>query len=228
MRTWSKLKRSSPLRCAIGPDEAFADERQEVRPRERFGLGRERARAASGEVAPDHRRALDHGAFVAAQAFQALAQQGVDRRRDRESRAGVAFRQHRGHLLDEEGVALGGGADPLADVFASPPLTGSSSVASLDPRGRAARARARRARVGRDQRGARARRARDGQADEQDRSIAAPAEQVLDEVEQRRLGPVEVLEADDERAPSRARPRSARRTAQNASSLEPVAFRGCR
>ena len=41
---------------------------------------------------------------------------------------------------------------------------------------------------------------RPGQRDDEDRDVAAPLEQVVDEVEQARVGPVEVLEDEDDRA----------------------------
>ena len=56
------------------------------------------------------------------------------------------------------------------------------------------------------------------QAEQQDRRVAGPVRDVLDQVEERRLGPVDVVEHDDQR-PRVARAPRERRTAQNVSSV---------
>ena len=114
--------------------------------------------------------------------------------------------QHRQHLLDEQGVALGRLGDPTANRALE--LRRSQKVLHeflalrlaerLQEDGRGVRLSA--APVGSDVEQLRA-----GRADQQDRRLPRPVGDVLDEVEQCRLRPVDVVDHDDERAFRRER-----------------------
>ena len=133
---------------------------------------------------------------------------------------GPVVDQHAEQLLDEQRVALGGrrrcapatrrrDAPPSRFAISCRLASGGSGSSRIDARVAAARRHSRP--LARAARGGPSRAAGSGR-----RSLQPT--QVLDEVEQRRLGPVDVVEDDDQR-PIRARaPRSSRRTAQNVSS----------
>ena len=116
------------------------------------------------------------------------------------SRQEAVVDEHAEQLLDEQRVALGGGADPGLDRGRQSAATGQgrdqpaggSGAQRLEEHGRRelavspARARIEQLRAGR--------------AEEQDGRVPAAFGDVLEQVEQGRLGPVDVLDDDDQRA----------------------------
>ena len=92
----------APQRVEVGADLEPQRDRDEVPDR--------RCR----EVDADHRRRLDHRPLGVRQGVEPGREQRGDRRRDVDDRvAGVAVAQHGHDLLDVERVALGGGDHPL-------------------------------------------------------------------------------------------------------------------
>ena len=147
--------------------------------------------------------ALDHGALLNAQPVEARREERLDRRREREQRVLVcAFRDHRGHLLGVERVSVRGLRNPFLRLAARAEAI--EQLQRVRPRERrqgqrrfsAAPAQPRRPRV--QELGPR-------DAEDEDRRITDPAGEVFDEVEHRRLRPVHVLEAEDERPVVRKR-----------------------
>ena len=167
------------------------------------------------DVAHD-RRGLDHGALFQAQLVDAGCEQSLDRRGDRHDRQ-IAGRvpptvhelqplfldQHREQLLDEEGVALGGVDHAHSNVVVEPGV----AEQVLDHALAVIRAerlehdvrlvwRARPFRPDLDQVRARV-------AENEHGCVLDRLPDVLDEIEERRLRPVEILEYDDERPRAR-------------------------
>ncbi len=159
------------------------------------GLGR--------ELLAGHGGARDHGAHAGPEAVEAGRQQRRDRRRDRQLDLVISpFGEHGDELFDEQGVPTGGLEHPC-------------------PRGRGERA----GEIGNQRLAVTLRKAleyhkarvrliaapagspleqlRSGDANEQDRRFPHPLGQVLDQVEKGGLGPVHILEEDDQRSVSR-------------------------
>ena len=189
-----------------------------------------RARAASrcgdgaaGELPADHRGALEHRALLGSQALDAGREQRMDRRRHLERRRARAptiqrspsrgerpvVDQHAHQLADEQRVALAGRAAPRPAT--APAARRAPSTFGGEPRRRAGvEAVERRSTsaheppgVASDERsvaqlGPRARRARSSG------TPRAPLHEVLDEIEQQRLGPVQVVDHQHHRLRSRA------------------------
>ena len=108
---------------------------------------------------------------------------------------------HREHLLDEERVPLGGGADPLAERRdRAPGRRAARRSARRSRRPRAARA-ARRSRSAcpPPQPGRSSSSSGRARQSSEDRRVAGPVADVLDQVEERRLAPLDVVEHDHER-----------------------------
>ena len=109
--------------------------------------------------------------------------------------------QHREHLLDEERVSLRGAHDPVADGLVElraaeevgDELHGFTVAQPFEEHRGGVELPAAPARPLVEELGTR-------EADEQDRRFASPVGQMLDEVEERGLGPLQVVEEDDERA----------------------------
>ena len=125
----------------------------------------------------------------------------MDRRRDREiARVRPILGQHREHLLDEQRIALRRVRDADEEVGAQLGFPTEELEQHLGFGGRERLERDRRclwrrrqpARVAVGQIGPR-------EADDQDGRFAAPADQVLDQVEELGLRPLEVVEGDDQR-----------------------------
>ena len=164
------------------------------------------------EDAADHGRPLDDRALPRREPVEPSRQQRLDRRRDHGSpeldvrlpaivplREQPVVDQHPQHLLDEERIALGRGDDLRTeipgDVLAE--QVGDEQLALL----RAERLEHDRARVGQRSRPRRHRLGELGpsRTQDQDRRAAAESGEVLDQVQERRLGPVDVVEHDDDR-----------------------------
>ena len=163
----------------------------------------ERSPSSTVEHAPFDRRALKHGSLVGTEPVEPRREQRLDRRRDDNLLCGV-LGLHGEHLLDEERIAFGCFDDPRSRRVAQLVRLDQSvdENLSLDARkwtqGDGCRVRARRGprRAGIEEIGP-------GQAKEQDWSAAGEADQVLEQVEQCRLCPVDIVGDDEQRAPPR-------------------------
>ena len=190
--------------AAARPDEAALGERLQVRIRGRRCIGIEqRDDIRSSELLPDHGAALEHRALAGAEAVEARGEQRLDRLGQRPLRE-PAFQRQRQQLLEEERVALRGLGDARALIRFE-----RRSTETLEQRIRLLRGE----RVEDDPVDVRApveeRRSLLEQllareADDRDRPLALVRE-VLDELEERRLRPVNVVEHEDERPLARAR-----------------------
>ena len=161
---------------------------------------------------PAHdRRALDHGALVRAEAFETRRQERLDRGGDRHRRE-VRFRDpvtvvsreepgvdhHREGLLDEQGIALGRLRDPRSAVL----LGGLDAHQVRDqPTALVLRERLQMDRgdveLAATPGASLIQQLRACQTHEQDRRIARPVGDVLDQIQERGLRPVDVLEHQD-------------------------------
>ena len=158
-------------------------------------VGGERRQSGLVKHASLHRGALDHAALVALEPVEARRQQRLDRERHLVLRVAAVLGQHRGHLLDEEWVSLRRRHHPLALLrrqYGDPCQIVEQTATGLvrqpieQDRGRVGLA----AGPGRP----RIQQLGPGGAHDQERTAAGPVCHVLDQVEQRRLGPVHVLE----------------------------------
>ena len=170
------------------------------------------------EALPDDRGGLEHLPLVAVELVEPGGEERVDRRRHREVREVAVHHpapvhapqetvldQHREELLGEERVPLGRIDDPPARLLGE--IGAPEDVLEHEPdvcfRERCQRDSGllrplRPARAQLEHCGA-------GRADDQERGVGDGVHQVLDQVEERRLRPVDVLEHDDERALARER-----------------------
>ena len=187
---------------AVGPEQLLACEGEEDAAQPLGPLGREQGRdgAAMEQPALDG-GALQHGPLARLQAVDARGEQRMDRRRHRLV-AGVGIvGEHGEHLLDEERVPLGRTNDALPETRSHGEVADQSldQVAGL---GVAQRREGNEAGAGPGRRPGRARLEdiRPCEAEKQDRGASGEPEHVLEQVEQRRLGPVDVVDHDDERA----------------------------
>ena len=203
---------------ALGSDQFLADERQQIRRNARAPfLGDEVADGAHEELLADHGGRLEHLTLLGRQAVEPRIQQRVDRGRDGD-RGEVADRdppvvvandepvvdQHREHLLDEQRVALGGPHDAFGDVGWQ--LRRAEEVRDqirrlvvgerLERHGGGVQLAAAPRRAHVEQIGAR-------HAQQQDGRAARPVGDVLDQVEERGLAPVDVVEHEHERTLAR-------------------------
>ena len=181
-------------------------------------LGHEVGHGVLDEDVPDHRRGLDHRPLLRVEVVEARGEQRLDGGRhdravDVRLRAPLPVREadeplvdeHRHELLDEERVALGrlddAGPDALVEAGLAEQVLGDrarlvlAEAPELDPHVARARGPLRQAL---DELVA-------GRADEEERRVLGRVHDVLDEVEEGRLRPVDVLEEDDERPWSRER-----------------------
>ena len=151
------------------------------------------------EDLPLHGAALDHCALVVAEAVEARLQQRLDRRRHRQ-RTAAFLAHHRDHLLDEQWISVRRCEDASADVGVEGDAVEQVVEELVDV--------PLRQRLEQDRRGVRLAaaphgpcveqlRARD--AEQEDRPVARPVRDVLDDVEERLLRPLEIVEDDDER-----------------------------
>ena len=178
----------------------------------------QRGEGGAGEAAPDHRRALEHGALLGAQALDARGEQRVDRRRhlQRVQRhpgrpavalafEGAVVHEHAHELADEEGIALAGGEHASGDGGGQ--LVGADDVRGEPRRGAGVEA-GERHHLAHEAAGAGQRRPRLAQLgargqQHQQRRIRAPLDEMLGEVEQQRLGPLHVVDRQHDRPPRR-------------------------
>jgi hypothetical protein len=108
--------------------------------------------------------------------------------------------QHREHLLDEEGIALCSLGDPLTRRLIE--LRSTEKVVDQTLRlgaGERLEKDCGRVQLAASPGGPRIQELRPCEADEEDGRVARPVGNMLDEVEKRRLAPVDVVEDDDER-----------------------------
>ena len=200
----------------IRADEFLANQRHEVSADVgAYRLRRELRHRAQVEDLPHHRGPLDDLPLFALESVEARRQQRVDRRRDGDrgqvpggdpvpvvSSQELVVDEHRQDLLHEQGVAFRGLGDPgLRDLRQQGPaqqvlhqdlavrfgqrleLDGGGVVLPSTPTG------------------ADVEQLLPGDGDEKDRGTARPVGDVVDEIEERRLAPVDVVEHRHEPAP---------------------------
>ena len=185
-------------------------------------LGGHRSDRRRRELQADHRRRLDRSALVDAELAEPCFEQRLDRRRDRELALVVgahpapvaqlerlALDEHRQDLLDVERVAFGRGDDAGDDVGGEP---GRAEQVGGDVGGRRVAERPQHE----AQRGialaplrALVENVMARGAEQEDRRLVGRAEDVLDQVEERLLGPMDVVDERDRRT---VRRRATRRT----------------
>ena len=148
-------------------------------------------------MSPCDRRTLEHGALLLRQTIDAARDQHLERRRQR---TGLFLCCERDELLEEQRVALGG-VDSCRDGRLV-------ERGRLRQRGHELLRLGRRHRLEEDRvltpRRPRLEELRPRDAEDEERP-GRPADEVLDEVEERRRGPVDVLEDDHDRAARRPR-----------------------
>ena len=205
---------------AVGPDQVAADERGEIALKRGVRqLGSELAERAAVEQRALDGRPHEERALALGQALEPRGEQRVDRLRDAQvaevagddpaavvPHEALVVDEHREQLLGEQRVAVGEPGDPrLHRAGSGPPPSRfaisrreSSSLQRLERRRRRVALAA--APVGMDveQLGSR-------HAEQEDRSVARVVREVVDEVDEGRLRPLEVVEDDDERARLRER-----------------------
>jgi hypothetical protein len=178
---------------AIRFDEVLARQREE---RRADVLTRERADRAAAELTPDHGRAFEDAALLRLERIEPRDEEGVDRRGDH--LAGADLGLQRQQLLQEERVPLRGRGDPRPLRLVEHPVAAHDldELLGLVLRQRLERDRHAPRRAFLEQ-------LRPREAEEDDRCPAAPAGQVFDQVEEGRLGPLELVDADHERSRTR-------------------------
>ncbi len=196
---WAKRKPSSPTSVSqIRAKQALADERLQVRGHRVQSLGRRQlGDRPPPEDLSDHGRALQHVALVVGEPVEPGGENGLDRlgHRERVELRGehavaldqpVVLGQHSHHLAQEERVAAGGAAE----------LPRGRTLERADEMLEQRRGVVGRQRLERQHRPGRAHLGElaAGEAADEDRRIAAPAGEVLDEVEEGRLRPLDVVQ----------------------------------
>ena len=182
-------------------------------------LGGELADRAEVELRALHRGQHEHGTFIARKSLQPVGEQRVDRRRhlDVEEAVGrhpaaavpaeqVVVDEQREQLLGEQRVAVGGPGDPRRGVGRQGPapeqvgdeLPAVAVAERLEQQGVDVEPAAAPAGTGIHELGPR-------KPDEQDRRVAREVGEVFDQPEERRLGPLQVVEDDHERPALRER-----------------------
>ncbi len=101
-------------RRTAGTDEVLVHERVEVAPDRCPSLRREEIGDRVGrELLADDRGTVEHGPLAGAEAIETRCEQGLDRGRERDvSAVQAGLGGHGQQLLEEEGIAVGGGRDP--------------------------------------------------------------------------------------------------------------------
>ena len=200
---WRNRKPSSSGKIeSAGLDELLPRQRHQARcGRSPLLLRRELGDGAAPELLANDCGAFDHGPLLRLEPVEAGGEKSVDRRRNREVVRGRAvLGQHREHLLDVERVALRGLCDPREEVGRELRLPAQELEQRLGFRlGQRIEHDRRRTRGGSEPAGVLLEQIRASHADDQDRRVADPAEQVLDQVEEGRLRPLQVVERDHER-----------------------------
>ena len=175
---------------------------------------------AAVEDAPLDRAALEHVALGRIELVEPRGQQRLDRRRHGDGAVGRVAHE-RDHLLDEERVPFRRVEDPRAQR-----LIGRRAVEQArDERvGVAGRERLEQHRRGVQLAAAPVRppveQLRPRHAEQEDRRVAAEVGDVIDEIEERLLAPVDVVQHDDERPLRQQPPRAASASAQAISSTD--------
>src|SRR5581483_4111927 len=181
-------------------EQAPPDERaQAARDARADGIGGQLRDRARGEDRADDGGPLDRDALVVREPVEPRCEERLDRRRDAAARAAL-LAEHRDELLQEERVA-GGADDDLLELrlVALACEVADEQAALLVAQDR------QRDGVEAGPAGPRLEQVRPDEAAEEDRRRAAPAGEVLEQVEERRLGPVDVVEEDHQRLPLRER-----------------------
>jgi hypothetical protein len=183
----------------VWPDEVLAGEREEARRDPvSFCFGKQAGDGAAVEEPSFDGAPHKNGTLVGRQVIEARGEQGLNRRGHRDVPVPI-FRRESEHLLDEERVSLGA----LADAVASSRREVRVGEEGVEERGRvqlAQRLELDNARAGPVR--ACVEELGPGGAHDNDRRPCEPDE-VLDEVEERRLGPVDVVDDRDERPVAR-------------------------
>ena len=167
----------------VRPDQPFAHERGESRRHLRLVRPERLHGAAVEELALDG-AALEHAALARLELVEARGEERTQRRRDDDVRRRVAG--HREHLRDEEWVAAGGSCDPVPQLGAE-----SRRKELLDVLGGQ--------RLQPERHGplrALLEQLRPRHAGEEDRRARREERDVLDQVEERLLAPVDIVEDD--------------------------------
>ena len=189
---------------AVRANELLADERdQPLRHVDARRFGRQRRHRPAVKHLTFHGAAVDHGALAVVERVEPRLQQRLDRRRHLDGTARLPCEGC--HLLQEERVPFGGRDDP-------PPRVGiqvdrvEQRVDELLHLALGERLQQDRGRVQLPTRPARLHVEQLGpcNAEEQDRNAPGPVEDVLDKLEHRRLGPLEIVDDEDQRRVLRA------------------------
>ena len=176
-------------------------------------LRRERGYGSPPEDSPDDRRALDNGPLFALEPVEARGEERVDRRRDPEARqiayddpAPVApleqavVDEHPQGLADEQRVPFGRLGDPRACVFGELPPAEQVADQAVGLGVRQRRERDERlVRLAGEPAPARLHQLGSRQEEQHDRYAANPVGEVLEQVEERRRRPLDVVEDHEER-----------------------------
>ena len=187
---------------AVGSEQLLPRE-GEQRAAQPIGLvrGQKLGDGAAVEQPTFDRSALQHRALPRLEAIDPGREERLDRRRHRLVRSLRIVGEHGEHLLDEQRIALGGVDDPVAKRGSDVPAVQQPVDQMLrlvvaerrerdEPRARPWRSPGR---PGVEE-------VRTREAEEQDRRATREAEDVLEQVEQRGLRPVDVVHRDDERS----------------------------
>ena len=203
MRAWRNRNASSPVKS--GGSKRMSSLRTRLMSCDATSSRRLRRRelrdAADMEDLAFDGRAREHPAFIGLETVEPGGEQRLDRRRNRDLRLDVlAVGEHGEHLLEEERVSRRGGGDACASLGCKlrPGRDVRDELGRLFLGERLEQDR-RRVELAAGPARPAVEELRAGEADDQDRCVAYPVGEVLDEVEQRRLGPVHVLEREDER-----------------------------
>ena len=204
---------------AVGPDEVLADKCPEelvqgcsVRAQPSHGLPREES--------ADDRGALEKVTLIVAQSVDASREKRLNRCRrldlgevaDRVPAVAIPspqtsfVEQHRQHLLDEERIAFAGSAEGVPDLLRDLALAQQVLDQRVD-RGVPKRLEQdrRRVQLAAAPQGPLVEELRPRHADEQDPGIAGPVSEMVEEIEEGRLGPLHVVEDEDDGAILRQR-----------------------
>ena len=162
----------------------------------------------------DHGAAVDHGSLLRSEPIQTSADEGIDRRWDRGERGlprrppGVrtlgfehaVVPEHLEHLHDEQRVAASHIGDPSAERSAQ--IAALEELVDQHPdllRCQRLQMKDRRVRqVGRPS-GSFLQQIAPGEAEDEDRGVPARAQEILEEIEERGFGPLQVVQDHDER-----------------------------
>ena len=181
------------------PDELLPHETEQVAVRP-GPLRRQRLDGRPVEHLALDRASLERASLRRRQPVDARGEERLDRRRNGDCLQALS-RGHREHLFDEQWVALGRVEDPRAQLGRDPGLAREAvdqrlrlpGAERLEQQRRRVQLAARPGRPPVEQVGP-------GEAEQQDRRIAAPVGHVLDEVEEPGLAPVDVVEHDEQPA----------------------------